>query len=144
MTHALDTGAEADTPLLFDDLVIGQHWGDFDWHATRELADGWRRIMGELAPSDADPDTLPPGLLIVMFSNYMDANVPPRPPGMMYGKQGLRFGSPARVGDTLTTRMTVHDKFLRRGRRVVELATITTNQRGETVLEGLRTVIWGA
>ena len=131
--------------LRFDDLLVGQCFGDFDWPATRQLAEGWRLAMAEDAPGDPElADAFPAGLLLIMFSNYMDAMVPPRPPGMIYGKQALRFGALARSGDTLTTRMTVHAKYWKRERRVVELRTVTTNQRGETVLEGLRTVVWGA
>jgi len=133
-------------PLLFDDLCVGQSFGRFDWEASRGLRDAWLHTMGETLPADALPagrgTPFPPGLLLVMFSNYMDARVPPRPPGMIYAKQALTFGTHPAVGDVLTTAMTVHDKYLMRGRRIVELATTTHNQRGEPVVQGLRTVVW--
>jgi hypothetical protein len=131
------------TTLLYDAVEVGTSYGDFAWDATRELADAWRACMDEAVPADA-PDAFPLGLLGVMYSNYMDARVPPRPGGMIYGKQWFRFGVPPRVGDVLTTRLTVQAKYVKRGRRVVELATTTRNQRGEPVADGLRTVVWGA
>ena len=130
--------------LLFDAIEVGTSYGDYAWHASRERADAWRAAMDERAPEGADADTFPMGILGVMFSNYMDARVPPRPGGMIYGKQTLRFGEHPRVGDLLTTRMTVQAKYVKRDRRVVELATTTVNQRGQRVLDGLRIVVWGA
>ena len=130
--------------LLFDAIEVGASYGDYAWQATRQLADAWRAAMDERAPEGADADTFPAGLLGVMFSNYMEARVPPRPGGMIYGKQTLRFGEHPRVGDVLTTRMTVKAKYVKRDRRVVELATTTRNQRGERVLDGVRIVVWGA
>lgn len=140
---------KSDTPgtamtLLFDDLVVGQCFGEFVWEASRERADAWRRTMGESVPNDAEADAFPAGLLVVMYSNYMDARCPPRPPGMIYAKQALRFSRHPRVAEVLTTRMTVHDKYSKRGRRFVELATSTVDQHGRMVVEGLRTVVWGA
>lgn len=135
--------AAAQPTLLFDAVEVGVCYGDFAWTATRERADAWRACMGEDAPT-GDPDAFPMGLLGVMYSNYMDARVPPRPGGMIYGKQWFRFGVAPRVGDVLTTRLTVQAKYMKRGRRVVELATVTRNQRAEPVADGLRTVVWGA
>jgi hypothetical protein len=130
--------------LLFADLEIGKCYGDYAWEASRELADAWRAATGEAAPTGDEGDTFPVGLLGVMFSNYMDARVPPRPGGMIYARQTLRFGEPPRVGDVLTTRMMLKNKYMKRERRVAELATTTVNASGQLVLEGLRTVVWGA
>ncbi len=130
--------------LLFDAINVGTCYGDYAWRASRERADDWRAAIGERTPEGADADTFPAGLLGVMFSNYMEARVPPRPGGMIYGKQTLRFGEHPRVGDVLTTRMTVTAKYMKRDRRVVELATTTVNQRGQHVLDGVRIVVWGA
>lgn len=129
--------------LLFDAIQVGACFGEYDWSASPELASAWRACMDEPVP-DQDPDAFPLGLLGVMFSNYMDAKVPPRPSGMVYAKQTFRFGIAPRIGDVLTTRLSVQAKYLKRERRVVELAISTVNQRGGSVLEGIRTVIWGA
>jgi len=129
--------------LLFDAIEVGTCYGDSTWQASRERAEAWRSCMDERAPQD-DPDAFPLGLLGIMYSNYMDAQVPPRPGGMIYAKQTLRFGTPPRIGDTLTTRLTVQAKYIKRSRRIVELATATVNQRGERVVDGVRIVVWGA
>lgn len=55
-------------------------------------------------------------------------------PGTIYLTQSLRFVRPVRIGDTVTARVEVLEVMERRRR--VRLATVATNQDGETVLDG--------
>lgn len=55
-------------------------------------------------------------------------------PGTIYLTQSLRFVRPVRIGDTVTARVEVLEVMERRRR--VRLATVATNQEGETVLDG--------
>lgn len=55
-------------------------------------------------------------------------------PGTIYLSQSLRFRAPVRIGDTVTARAEVVEVFP--ARRRVRLATVCSNQRGETVLDG--------
>jgi phosphate acetyltransferase len=60
-------------------------------------------------------------------------------PGTIYLDQTLEFRHPVVPGDTITATVTVTEK--RPQKRIVLLDTHCTNQRGETVLRGVATVI---
>ncbi|MBN9441847.1 bifunctional enoyl-CoA hydratase/phosphate acetyltransferase [Bosea sp. (in: a-proteobacteria)] len=60
-------------------------------------------------------------------------------PGTIYLGQDLRFLKPVVPGDTVTATVTVRSKD--RGKRIVALDTVCTNQAGATVLSGTATVV---
>ncbi len=60
-------------------------------------------------------------------------------PGAIYLGQTLRFTRPVRIGDTVNVRLEVLEIIA--AKRRVRLATVCTNQRGESVLEGEATVM---
>ncbi|MCC7041215.1 MAG: bifunctional enoyl-CoA hydratase/phosphate acetyltransferase [Burkholderiales bacterium] len=60
-------------------------------------------------------------------------------PGTIYLGQNLRFVKPVTPGDTITATVTVKDK--EDHKHIVTLDTVCTNQRGDSVLEGVATVI---
>jgi acyl dehydratase len=55
------------------------------------------------------------------------------PPGAIRMGDENVYGVPARAGDTLTTALTIVDRFERRARKFLTYEMITTNQRGERV-----------
>jgi 3-hydroxybutyryl-CoA dehydratase len=60
-------------------------------------------------------------------------------PGSIYLGQTLRFTKPVRLGDTVTVRLEIIEVIT--AKRRVRLATVCTNQKGETVLDGEATVM---
>jgi len=60
-------------------------------------------------------------------------------PGTIYLDQTLQFRHPVIPGDVITTTATVKEKRIEK--RIVLLDTVCTNQKGESVLTGLATVI---
>lgn len=60
-------------------------------------------------------------------------------PGTIYLGQNLRFVKPVTPGDTITATVTVREK--QDHKHIVTLDTVCTNQRGDSVLEGVATVI---
>lgn len=60
-------------------------------------------------------------------------------PGAIYLGQSLRFTRPVRIGDTVTVKLEVLEVIT--AKRRVRLATICTNQNGETVMDGEATVM---
>ncbi|QRN03038.1 bifunctional enoyl-CoA hydratase/phosphate acetyltransferase [Legionella sp. MW5194] len=60
-------------------------------------------------------------------------------PGTIYLEQDIQFRKPVRLGDTVTITLTVRDKFP--AKSIVTLDCRGVNQRGETVIEGLATVL---
>jgi len=55
-------------------------------------------------------------------------------PGAIYLSQSLRFVRPVRIGDVITVRVEVLERF--ETRRRIRVATVCTNQRDETVVDG--------
>ncbi|MDC8772857.1 bifunctional enoyl-CoA hydratase/phosphate acetyltransferase [Roseateles albus] len=60
-------------------------------------------------------------------------------PGTIYMEQTLRFSRPVHVGDTLTIVLTVLEMFDDSG--IVKLGCEANNQKGQTVISGLATVL---
>ena len=60
-------------------------------------------------------------------------------PGAIYLSQSLRFTRPVRIGDTVTVKLEVLELIA--AKRRVRLATVCTNQNGETVMDGEATVM---
>lgn len=60
-------------------------------------------------------------------------------PGTIYLEQDIKFRKPVRLGDTITITLTVRDKFP--AKSIVTLDCRGVNQHGETVIEGLATVL---
>ena len=132
--------------ITFDKIEVGEVWGTHDWPVSQELCDAWQRLLSDQTPAYAagGKRVMPQGLLLVMYANCSVALKPNRPSGGVHAKQKLRFGVPAYVGDVLSTQVKVGSKYIKRERRYVELETITTNQHGEMVVEGIRTTIMSA
>lgn len=55
------------------------------------------------------------------------------PAGSVHAKQYYAFHHPARVGDTLTSKTTIVDKYIKRERRYVVKETVSTNQDGQVI-----------
>ncbi|MFP3155127.1 MaoC family dehydratase [Lachnospiraceae bacterium ZAX-1] len=60
-------------------------------------------------------------------------------PGAIYLGQELRFTKPVRFGDTIRATVTVTE--VKTERNMCKLSTICTNQDGETVIEGIATMM---
>lgn len=60
-------------------------------------------------------------------------------PGTIYMGQELKFVKPVYIGDTITATATVIERIEEKNR--LKLETVATNQRGETVITGVATVM---
>jgi 3-hydroxybutyryl-CoA dehydratase len=100
--------------------------GDFSSvHVDEEFGKG-TRFGGRIAHG---------GLLVGFVSTVMarmTALLPP--PGGVSSRYEVRFVAPVRIGDTVMTALTLAE--MRPDRRELVFRARTTNQRGETVLEG--------
>ena len=76
------------------------------------------------------------GALLVGFVSTVMARMTARlpPPGGVSYRYEVKFTAPVLIGDTVTTALTLRET--RPARRELVFAARTTNQRGETVLEG--------
>jgi len=55
------------------------------------------------------------------------------PPGAIRMGDENVYGVPARAGDTLTTVLTIVDRFVRKERKFLKYEMVTSNQRGQRV-----------
>lgn len=138
----------------YDDLQPGQEWGTHTWVASPEICAAWQQATGDESPLYHDTEAarispykrpiVPPSLAFVYLSQGIQELLREKPPGGVHQKQQLTFFAPAYVGDVLTTSLTVLEKYVKRERKYVVFRTVTVNQRGEKVLEGVRISIWAA
>jgi 3-hydroxybutyryl-CoA dehydratase len=78
------------------------------------------------------------GMLSAGFiSNVLGTTLPG--PGTIYMGQELRFTKPVYIGDTVTATITVREIIPEKNR--AKLETVATNQREETVITGVATVM---
>lgn len=78
------------------------------------------------------------GMLSASFiSNVLGTQLPG--PGTIYMGQELRFVKPVYIGDTVTATCTVSERVPEKNR--LKLDTVVKNQRGETVITGVATVM---
>lgn len=123
----------------FDDFEPGQEWGSHEWTVTPEMCARWSRAF-----ATPQSDDMPPALAFVALSQCIQTLLREKPPGGVHARQKLVFHRRAKVGDTLTTSLSVRTKYFKRERRYVEFDTATRNQAGDLIFTGLRTTIWAA
>ena len=76
------------------------------------------------------------GMLSVgLLSGLMAMQLPG--PGSIYLGQEIKFLKPVRIGDTITSTVTVIE--IRKEKKIAKLETVCTNQNGETVVTGVAT-----
>lgn len=138
----------------FDDFYAGQDWGVHTWTVASEIVAAWGQVTGDRSPlyqdckeASSSPykgPIAPAALAFVYLSQGIQDLLREKPPGGVHAKQELTFFAPVRAGDVLTTSLKVREKYVKRERKYVVFETTTLNQRGEKVLEGVRTSIWAA
>ena len=73
------------------------------------------------------------GFISNVLGNYLPG------PGTIYMGQELKFLKPVFIGDTVTATATVVERIEEKNR--LKLETVVTNQKGETVITGMATVM---
>lgn len=95
-------------------------------------------IDAEHAKSSMFGQRIAHGMLSASFiSNVLGTQLPG--PGTIYMGQELRFVKPVYIGDTVTATCTVSERIPEKNR--LKLDTVVKNQRGETVITGVATVM---
>lgn len=132
--------------MRFEDLVVGQS-AEFTKTVTEADVVLYAGITGDFNPLHVDQTVaersrfegrIAHGMLTAGFiSTVIGMKLPGT--GTIYLGQTLRFTRPVRIGDTVTARAEVLE--LIPDKRRARLATVCTNQHGESVLEGEATVM---
>lgn len=123
-----DSASVAKTVSETDVYLFAGITGDFNPAHVNEVEASKSRFQGRIAH----------GILSAGFISAAIAMKLPGP-GTIYLGQELRFVKPVRIGDTITAVVTVTE--LQVEKNIVKLKTICTNQKGETVVSGIATVM---
>lgn len=127
---------------IFEQLSVGQTAESatvYDEARVRAFAE----VSGDANPIHLDENfaktsmfgqRIAHGLLVASSISAVLANQLPGT-GTVYLSQSLKFTKPVYLGDTITTRVTV--RSLEPEKRLVELETVCSNQKGDTVIEGV-------
>ncbi|TQF83452.1 bifunctional enoyl-CoA hydratase/phosphate acetyltransferase [Elioraea sp. Yellowstone] len=121
-----DSASETRT-LTADDLVLFAH-------ASGNLNP--IHLPGRQGEGDDEPAVAPGMWIAALFSSVLGNRLPG--PGTRYRSQSVRFLTPARVGDTLTTTVTAKLKL---ADSVIVFDGRAVNQRGEVVAEAEAEVV---
>ena len=143
----------SDTPLsvltntTFNELKIGQT-ATLKRRLTQHDIDLFAAVSGDVNPTHLDAEFAKKSNFhgIVghgmwsgaLISTVLGTQLPG--PGTIYMDQQLRFSKPVHIGDEVTVTITVKTKHTD-GKPVVDFDCIGTNDKGETVIEGMATVM---
>ena len=132
--------------LSITELKVGQS-ASFTKTVTEHDVYTFAGVTGDLNPAHINEEyakgtqfkgRIAHGLLSVGFLSAVMAMQLPGP-GSIYLGQEVRFTAPVRMGDTITAIATVSELFPEKN--IVKLKNECVNQRGETVITGVATVM---
>jgi acyl dehydratase len=91
-------------------------------------------------------DVVAPPMFAVVYCKWMGPVIADPDLGidyarMLHGAQDLRFGEPVCAGDVVTTAARLRSIHRKKALTFYEIGSISTNQRGELVAEGIWTMI---
>jgi 3-hydroxybutyryl-CoA dehydratase len=135
------------TPLIYGEIKIGDA-AALSLVADAETVNAYARLTGDLNPVHLDEDyaarsffkkRVAHGLLAAgLIGAVMGTRLPG--PGSIYLRQELDFKSPVFLGETITARVQVLEKFDRQEK--IKLRTWVENQDGRVVLDGSAVVLF--
>ena len=129
----------------FADLTVGDVFPQFNFTITKEMADKYLKTIENrhevFETIDSSGKRLVPSTILSLFTFGAYKNFIDSPAGCLHAKQEYEFLRPVHVGDTLTVRSKIVDKYVKNGRNFVIFATEADNER-EPVLKSLMTILW--
>jgi hypothetical protein len=127
--------------LLFETFEPGREIGKSVQVLDEEVVEAWCEIF----PAEREVlPTMPPGLVpAIAMRGFLEA-VQPRPKGNIHGTQEFTIEALPRIGETLTTTVSCHDKQTRKGRNWVHFRAETRDDNGDLLFSGTMGIIWAA
>jgi len=129
----------------YDELEIGQVLPDEPavYNVDRASIDAFRGIAADtIVDSQSSTAAVAPPMLAAVYIRPAQ-NALKGPPGGVHAKQAFQFHHPVREGDRLATRLTVKEKYERKGRNYLVSETQTFNQDDVLVTTGRIVQLWG-
>ena len=136
----------------FDDVPVGRTDPPNSSTLAREQVDRFVAAIEETNPLFSDEEAakesewggvIAPCTASQLYGRRDGSRKSPQAGGI-HAKHYYEFHHPARVGDTLTNKTTIVDKYIKRERKYVVQVTVTTNQDGQVVCIARLTAIMPA
>lgn len=127
MTHPLTT---------FEGAEIGRRVCEGRITVTQSDIDSFCALMGYDDPAyraGAPGGAMAPTSMCLTYGLRLGWEEDVFPPGAIRMGDENVYGVPARAGDTLTTVLTIVDRFERKERKFLKYEMVTSNQRGQRV-----------
>lgn len=132
--------------VTFDEMTPGQQ-ASLKKQLTEKDITLFAAVSGDVNPQHMDPEYAKSDIFhgIVghgmwsasLISTVLGTILPG--PGTIYLEQDIKFKKPVRIGDAITVTLIVREK--KEGKPIVLFDCKGVNQRGETIMEGLATVL---
>ncbi|MDQ1002664.1 acyl dehydratase [Neobacillus niacini] len=135
---------------LWDELEIGRRFPQVEYIVKDQTITEYNEAVQEkndiyLSKENAlkygFDSTIAPPTMAAIYVMEAFKNIP-APPGGIHAKQMFEFIKPTMAGDLLRTSVVVVDKYIKRNKKYVEMASETLNQEGDIIVKSLMTRIW--
>jgi hypothetical protein len=115
-TPALDRRMGGWSGVGYDDIKVGHTFPPQPLPITADHIVDFYKCLGETRPAPVAGTRVPSFLLneLRALKNQMRF-----PPGVLHAQEEIEMYSPARLGDSLTTSVTISNKYIRNGKRFI-------------------------
>jgi 3-hydroxybutyryl-CoA dehydratase len=134
--------------LRYDDLAVGRAFSDTAVVLSAEMLRDYAaaldddNLLSEAEMGDGTSVSDPSILILFAVTRRVLAKDGTVPPGGVLARQDLVAGRHVRVGDVVTSRATVCEKYERRGRRYLVLRCTLTDAQGDVLGHVDNHIIW--
>ncbi|MBW2622537.1 MAG: MaoC family dehydratase [Deltaproteobacteria bacterium] len=125
--------------LTFDAFSVGKLMGSRNYTIDQAAFERWISLYPQ---DEAHHPITPPGIVLAAVMRAYMSILSPRPEGNIHAGQEMEMFKLPRIGDTVSTEITVGNKEIRKGRRWVHLDTVSRDKDGGLVCLGKNTTIW--
>jgi|SRR5581483_3351310 len=133
--------------VTFDELVEGRQFPPFHYWLTGALARRYAEVTAAEPADSPDAPIAPPGEgdpvppLLLDTLHALKA-VLAFPEGVIHAREEVEFHLPGRVGDRVTIRLAVLERYVRNARKFVVFEQRAENDHGATLAVARKTLIW--
>ena len=127
--------------IVFESFQPGAPLGESPFTFDASALAQWAALY---PGDDATAPQMPPGMVSMIVMRAYMATITPRPPGNVHASQHIEMHRLPKLGETIRTALTCESKELRKERRWVHLASVSTDTRGNLLFTGRMTMIWAA
>lgn len=144
----------AKTQLAYEDAQIGFEFTPYVFHVTRDLVDRLANLLEEDLPVFRDPaaakdagysDIVSIPVLMNSYAHFiaiMDAAGYLRPGESFHSRSGFKFIASVHPGDTITSKMKIVEKWVKRDHQYLAFNIESRNQNGILVAEKYHASVW--